>query len=111
MRRIVILGSTGSIGMQALEVVAASEELEVTGLSAGGDAGRIVAQAAEHRVRRVALRDPEAAARAAAAGLDVVMDRCMKIEHGRYFGEMHWFGLNTGLVTSRRPPRTRSVGA
>ena len=50
---------------------------------------------------------PEAAARAAEAGLDVVMDRCMKIEHGRYFGEMHWFGLNTGLVTSRRPTRVR----
>jgi predicted CoA-binding protein len=50
---------------------------------------------------------PEAAARAKAAGLDVVMDRCMKIEHGRYFGEMHWFGLNTGLVTARRPARIR----
>jgi predicted CoA-binding protein len=53
---------------------------------------------------------PEAAARAKAAGLDVVMDRCMKIEHGRYFGEMHWFGLNTGLVTSRRPARVRLDG-
>ena len=48
---------------------------------------------------------PEAAEKAAAAGLDVVMDRCLKIEHGRYFGEMHWFGLNTGVVTSRRPER------
>ncbi len=50
---------------------------------------------------------PEAAARARSAGLDVVMDRCMKIEHGRYFGEMHWFGLNTGIVTARRPARAR----
>jgi predicted CoA-binding protein len=48
---------------------------------------------------------PEAAEKAAAAGLDVVMDKCMKIEHGRYFGEMHWFGLNTGVVSSRRPER------
>ena len=53
---------------------------------------------------------PEGARRAAAAGLDVVMDRCMKIEHGRYFGEMHWFGLNTGIVSSRRPERIRLDG-
>ena len=50
---------------------------------------------------------PEAAARAQAAGLDVVMDRCMKIEHGRWYGEMHWFGLNTGIVTGRRPQGNR----
>jgi len=35
-------------------------------------------------------------------GLDVVMDRCMKVEHARYLGQMHWFGLNTGIVSSRR---------
>ena len=52
---------------------------------------------------------PEAAEIATAGGLDVVMDRCMKIEHGRYFGEMHWFGLNTGQVTARRPARGRLV--
>ncbi len=50
---------------------------------------------------------PDAAERAASAGLDVVMDRCIKIEHGRYYGQMHWFGLNTGIVTSRRPERLR----
>lgn len=52
---------------------------------------------------------PEAAEIASGAGLDVVMDRCMKIEHGRYFGEMHWFGLNTGQITARRPARSRLV--
>jgi len=51
----------------------------------------------------------EAADRAASAGLDVVMDNCIKIEHGRYFGEMHWFGLNTGIVTARRPERLKRV--
>jgi predicted CoA-binding protein len=35
-------------------------------------------------------------------GLDVVMDRCMKIEHARYRGRMHWLGFNTGRVTARR---------
>jgi uncharacterized protein len=42
------------------------------------------------------------AERAAAAGLDVVMDRCLKIEHARYVGRMHWLGFNTGVVSARR---------
>ncbi|HVR88399.1 MAG TPA: CoA-binding protein [Candidatus Limnocylindria bacterium] len=35
-------------------------------------------------------------------GLSVVMDRCMKVEHARYLGRMHWLGFNTGRVTARR---------
>ena len=42
------------------------------------------------------------AERAAAAGLDVVMDRCIKIEHARYVGRMHWLGFNTGVVSAQR---------
>ncbi len=42
------------------------------------------------------------AATAAAGGLDVVMDRCMKVEHARYLGRMHWLGFNTGRITSLR---------
>lgn len=45
---------------------------------------------------------PEGADRAAGTGLDVVMDRCMKVEHARHLGRMHWLGLNTGVITSRR---------
>ena len=45
---------------------------------------------------------PAGAARAERAGLDVVMDRCMKVEHARYLGRMHWLGLNTGIISSRR---------
>lgn len=44
----------------------------------------------------------EAARRAVTAGLDVVMDRCVKIEHARFFGGLNLIGLNTGIVTSRR---------
>lgn len=47
---------------------------------------------------------PAAVRKAEAAGLDVVMDRCVKIEHARLFGGLNWFGVNTGIVTSRRPP-------
>jgi hypothetical protein len=35
-------------------------------------------------------------------GLEVVMDRCMKIEHARHLGRMHWYGLNTGVINSTR---------
>ena len=38
-------------------------------------------------------------------GLDVVMDRCMKMEHGRYRGGMHWVGMNTGVITAKRGRR------
>jgi predicted CoA-binding protein len=45
---------------------------------------------------------PEGARIAADGGLDVVMDRCMKIEHARWLGRMHWLGFNTGRITARR---------
>jgi len=45
---------------------------------------------------------PEAAKIAEDGGLTVVMDRCMKVEHARHLGRMHWLGFNTGRVTARR---------
>jgi uncharacterized protein len=45
----------------------------------------------------------EAAAKARAAGLDVVMDRCVKIEHARLFGGLNWAGVNTKVISSKRP--------
>lgn len=45
---------------------------------------------------------PQGAEIAAAGGLDVVMDRCMKVEHARLLGRMHWLGFNTGEITSSR---------
>ena len=66
-RRLLILGSTGSIGTQALDVVARTDELEVVGLSAGRGWEPLVAQAREHGVERIALADPDAAARAGEA--------------------------------------------
>ena len=63
-RRILILGSTGSIGLQALSVIADSDELELVGLAAHSSWEPLVAQAQEFGVRRVALSDPAAADRA-----------------------------------------------
>jgi predicted CoA-binding protein len=45
---------------------------------------------------------PEAARIAADGGLKVVMDRCMKVEHARNLGRMHWLGFNTGVVGAQR---------
>lgn len=45
----------------------------------------------------------DAAARARAAGLDVVMDRCVKIEHARLFGGLNWAGVNTRVISAKRP--------
>jgi predicted CoA-binding protein len=44
----------------------------------------------------------EAADIATAGGLYVVIDRCMKVEHARYLGRMHWLGFNTGRITAQR---------
>ena len=45
----------------------------------------------------------EADALARAAGLDTVMDRCVKIEHARLFGGLNWAGVNTRVISARRP--------
>lgn len=48
------------------------------------------------------VQSDEGARIATDGGLDVVMDRCMKVEHARFLGRMHWLGFNTGRVTARR---------
>jgi 1-deoxy-D-xylulose-5-phosphate reductoisomerase len=65
MRRIVIAGSTGSIGTQALDVISRSDSLEVVGLAAGSSVDMLLEQAAAHGVERIAVADPDAAALAA----------------------------------------------
>ena len=75
MRSILIVGSTGSIGTQALDVVERSRELRVTGLAAASSWERLLAQAVAHDVDRIALADEDAAARAtehAPEGIEVL---------------------------------------
>ena len=52
---------------------------------------------------QLTVRDDEAAARAEAAGIRVVMNRCPKIEYARLAGEIGWNGVNSGVLSSKRP--------
>jgi predicted CoA-binding protein len=52
--------------------------------------------------QQIGVVNLEAAALAEAAGLDSVTNRCVKIEHARLFGGLHWAGVNTGVISARR---------
>ncbi len=52
---------------------------------------------------QLGVRNDQAAAEAEAAGLLVVMNRCPKIEYGRLSGEIGWFGISSGRISSQRP--------
>jgi len=61
-----------------------------------------VAKGARVLWMQLGVRNDDAARIAGDAGLDVVMDRCMKIEHARILGGLNWAGVNTGIVSARR---------
>ena len=67
----------------------------------------IARQAVEIRAKclwqQIGVKNADAACLAREAGLDTVMDRCVKIEHARLFGGLHWAGVNTRVISARRP--------
>jgi predicted CoA-binding protein len=67
-----------------------------------GVAEDVLAAGARTLWLQLGLWHEEVAERAAGAGLNVVMNRCVKIEHARFAGGLHLAGFNTGVVSSRR---------
>jgi uncharacterized protein len=53
--------------------------------------------------QQLGVKNEEAAALARAAGLETVMDHCVKIEHARLFGGLNWVGVNTRVISAKRP--------
>ena len=70
------------------------------------EAEGIVDQAIEKQAKtiwmQIGIRNDEAARKAEAAGLNVVMNRCPKIEYSRLHGELSWGGFNSGVISSRK---------
>ena len=67
-----------------------------------GIAKEAVAIGAKNLWCQFTVINEEGARIAEAGGVQVVMDRCLKVEHARYVGRMHWLGFNTGIITSVR---------
>lgn len=103
----VILGETvyGSLADMAAAIAPATIDM-VDIFRSSDEAGPLTDEAIRIGAKvvwmQIGIRNEEAAARAEAAGLTVIMNRCPKIEYSRLYGELSWGGFNSGVISSKR---------
>ena len=101
------------LGIKAVPTLADAGELEIVDVfrrqsEVGAVVDEAIALGAKAIWLQLGLQDDAAAARARAAGIPFVQDRCIKMEHCRWFGGLNWVGLATGVVSSRREETARA---
>ena len=69
----------------------------------GPIADEAIAVGAKVLWQQLGVKNMDAVAKAEAAGLETVIDRCVKIEHARLFGGLNWAGVNTKVISAKRP--------
>lgn len=104
-----ILGETVYPDLASLPVTPDMVDIFRNSEAAGPLTDQAIALGARVVWMQLGVRNDAAAARAEAAGLRVVMNRCPKIEYMRLFGELGWQGINTQVLTSRRRPLPRAT--
>ncbi len=98
----VLLGETVHPDLASLPLVPDMVSIFRRSSEAGAVADEAVRLGIKVIWMQLGVRDDAAAERARAAGAEVIMDRCPKIEYGRLFGEIGWLGVDRGIVSSKR---------